>query len=66
MVSSLCGALLLFVLGSLETIDAFAFVLGLKDVHLVGGPSLEATVGLLEALDQFLFGLVLVYFAYSI
>jgi hypothetical protein len=43
MVSSLCGALLLFVLGSLETIDAFAIVLGLKDAHLVGGPGLEAT-----------------------
>ena len=65
-VAALCGALLLFVLGSLATIDAFAIVLGLKEAHLAGGPALEATVKLLEALDQFLFGLVLVYFAYSI
>ena len=65
-VASLCGALLLFVLGSLSTIDAFALVLGLKEAHLLGGPALEATVELLEALDRFLFGLVLVYFAYSI
>ena len=65
-VASLCGALLLFVLGSLSTIDAFALVLGLKKAHLAGGLALEATVKLLEALDQFLFGLVLVYFAYSI
>lgn len=65
-VASLFGALLLFVLGSISTIDAFAMVLGLKEADLAGGPALEATVELLEALDRFLFGLVLVYFAYSI
>lgn len=32
----------------------------------MGGPGLEATVKLLESLDQFLFGLVLIYFTYSI
>ncbi len=54
-VASLCGALLLFVLGSLSTIDAFAVVLGLKEAHLLGGPALEATVELLEALYRLYF-----------
>jgi uncharacterized membrane protein YqhA len=64
--AALCGALLMFVLGSMTTIEAFAITLGLKAAHLAGGPALEATVKLLESLDQFLFGLVLVYFAYSV
>ena len=65
-VAALFGGLLMFVLGSLATIEGFAVGLGLKEAHLAGGPALEATVKLLESLDQFLFGLVLVYFAYSI
>ena len=37
-VSALFGGLLMFVLGSLATVEAFSLALGLKEAHLVGGP----------------------------
>jgi uncharacterized membrane protein YqhA len=65
-IAALFGALLMILTGSSETIQAWQIFLGLKEAHLVGGPNVEATVKLLSALDQFLFGLVLLYVAYSI
>ena len=60
------GALLMFLAGSSETIGAYQVFLGFKKVNMMGDSSLAATVKVLSALDQFLFGLVLLYSSYSI
>lgn len=65
-IATLFGALLMFLSGSAETIAAYQVFLGFTEVHNAGGATVEATVKLLSALDQFLFGLVLLYVAYSI
>ena len=65
-IAGLFGALLMFLAGSNETFLAYQIFFGFKESHLAGGVAVETTVKLLSALDQFLFGLVLLYFAYSI
>ena len=64
--AALLGALLMFLVGLSDTFDAFLVFFRFESAQLPGGPSLEATVKVLTALDKFLFGLVLLYFAYSI
>lgn len=65
-IATLFGALLMFLTGSSETLAAYQVFFGFKETHMIGGANVEATVKLLSALDQFLFGLVLLYVAYSI
>jgi uncharacterized membrane protein YqhA len=63
-VSALAGALLLFLVGGWRTVEAFLIVLGLMDT--MGQQNTQtAVVFIIEALDNFLLGFVLLYFAYS-
>ena len=65
-VAALFGAVLMFLVGSAETLEAGLVFLGIEQPQLARDPKLEVTVKVLTALDSFLFGLVLLYFAYSI
>ena len=65
-IGSLFGALLMMLTGFSETLAAYQLFFGLKETHMTGGVNLEITVRLLSALDQFLFGLVLLNIAYSV
>lgn len=67
-VSSLAGALLMFWLGSVDTVKVFQMVItGEKPVEAVERElSILATIDLLETLDSFLVGLAFLYFAYGI
>ena len=63
-VSALAGALLLFLVGGFRTIEAFLIMLGLKDA--IGQENAQtAVIFIIESLDNFLLGFVLLYFAYS-
>jgi uncharacterized membrane protein YqhA len=64
--AALIGAVLMFLVGVSDTYNAFLVFFGFEPAQLPGGPNLEATVKVLTALDKFLFGLVLLYFAYSV
>lgn len=64
--ASLLGALLMFLAAAAETGEAFMVFFGLKEAHPEGGTNLEVMVKMLSALDAALFGLALLYFAYSI
>jgi len=62
-VHALGGALLLFLVGGFRTIEAFLIVLGLKDA--IGQENSQtAVIFIIESLDNFLLGFVLLYFAY--
>jgi uncharacterized membrane protein YqhA len=67
--SSLAGALVMFWIGTINTINAILLVIGAEDA-VVEGSSIEptelATIELLECLDDFLVGLAFLYFAYGI
>jgi uncharacterized membrane protein YqhA len=67
--SSLVGALVMFWIGTINTINAILLVIGAEDA-VVEGSSIEptelATIELLECLDDFLVGLAFLYFAYGI
>lgn len=63
-IAALAGALLLFLVGGWRTVEAFLIVLGLMDV--MGQEHTQtAVVFIIESLDNFLLGFVLLYFAYS-
>lgn len=63
-ISALVGALLLFLVGGWRTVEAFLIVLGLIDA--IGQESSQtAVIFIIESLDNFLLGFVLLYFAYS-
>lgn len=64
--AALLGAVLMFLVGMSDTVDAYLVFFRFEPAQLPGGPNLEATVKVLTALDKFLFGLVLLYFAYSV
>jgi len=66
--SSLLGALLMFWLGTVDTIDVFRSVIFDRGAleETAQGVSVIATVDLLESLDAFLVGLAFLYFAYGI
>lgn len=63
-ISALAGALLLFLIGGFRTVEAFSIILHLKEVT-GNDPSQMAVVFIIESLDNFLLGFVLLYFAYS-
>ena len=66
-IGSVSGALLMFLIGSSETISAYKVFLGFKKVdNPIGDSNVVATVRLLSALDAFLLGMILLYFSFSI
>ena len=66
-IGSVSGALLMFLIGSSDTISAYKVFLGFKKVdNLIGDSNLVATVKLLSALDSFLLGMILLYLTCSI
>lgn len=64
--ASLAGALLMLLLGVKETVRAFFIAFQDKTDALPIGRTEEATLRLLEALDNFLIGLAFLSFAYGI
>lgn len=67
--SSLLGALVMFWIGTTNTINATLLVAGVQDTVIEGSriePTELATIELLECLDDFLVGLAFLYFAYGI
>lgn len=67
-VSSLLGAFLMFVVGAVRTVQALLVFFGLRaaEFHeLEVDLGLETTIRLVESLDSFLFGFVLLYFGFG-
>ena len=65
-IATLLGSLLLFLLGGLNTLQAFALFLGLKAPSSSSGSAgHEAVVAIVESLDNFLLGFALIYMSYS-
>jgi uncharacterized membrane protein YqhA len=61
------GAVLMFVIGAVSTVDAIVSYLGgHEDKAFSSDAALAATVELVSALDQFLLGLVLLVFAHGV
>src|SRR5690606_19576878 len=66
-VASIAGALLMFYLGVANTIEAFRIALTGAPGTGAGLPDDEATViALMDALDRFLIGMVLLFFGYGV
>ncbi len=66
-VFSAVGAVLMFIVGGVTTIQAVGAYLGTGDYKAFSSDAaLEATVDVVTALDQFLLGLVLLVFAFGI
>jgi len=65
-IASLASSLLMLLLGIKETIAAFAIAFERGTNTMPIGKTEEATLRLLEALDDFLIGLAFLYFAYGI
>ncbi len=63
-IAALAGAFLLFLIGGFHTFEAFKFALGIEGVAGQDGAQ-TAVVQIIESLDNFLLGFVLLYFAYS-
>lgn len=67
--SSLVGAVVMFWIGTINTIKTVLLVAGVEEKVLEGSsikPTELATIELLECLDDFLVGLAFLYFAYGI
>jgi uncharacterized membrane protein YqhA len=61
------GAILMFLIGAVTTIDAFVtYFGGHEDKALSSDAALAATVEIVSSLDQFLLGMVLLVFAYGV
>ncbi|HHP7229782.1 MAG TPA: YqhA family protein [Xenococcaceae cyanobacterium] len=65
-IASLAASLLMLLLGIKETVAAFAIAFERGTNTMPIGTTEEATLRLLEALDDFLIGLAFLYFAYGI
>ena len=58
---SVLGALLMFIVGAVHTVEAFGLYFGFLESHIAGGQKLigvDAFVQLVSSWDSFLFGLV--------
>lgn len=67
--SSLVGALVMFWIGTTNTLKAILIVAGIEEAVLAGSsidPAELATIELLESLDDFLVGLAFLFFAFGI
>ena len=61
------GAVFLFLVGAVSTIQAIGVYFGAKEAEALSSEAaLEATVEIVGALDQFLLGLFLIVFAYGV
>jgi len=65
-VGSLFGAILMMLIGAYHVILAFGVALGIGEGLFTVGDTNEATGLILESVDSFLLGFVLLYFAYSL
>lgn len=65
-ISSLASALLMLLIGAKNTLDAFIIYFGAEAESTQVDPAEEAALQLLESLDNFLVGLVFLYFAFGI
>ena len=65
-IGSLLGSLLMFVIGAFEIFEAFLLFFGLWQPTIPGKEITEAVATVLSALDNFLLGFVLLYFAYNL
>jgi uncharacterized membrane protein YqhA len=65
-IGSLFGSLLMFLIGGWEIIEAFLLFFGFGHPIVPGKESVESVATVLLALDNFLLGFVLLYFAYNL
>ena len=64
-IGSLFGAVLMMLIGAYHVVLAFVTALGIGEGSLTLGSTTEATGLILESIDNFLRGFILLYFAYS-
>jgi len=65
-IGSLFGSLLMFLIGAYEIFEAFLLFFRLGHPIIPGNENVEAVATVLSALDSFLLGFVLLYFAYNL
>lgn len=65
-VGSLVGSILLFVIGTYEMVEAILIFFGIGQPVAVGDEATKAVATTLSALDNYLIGFVLLYFAYNL
>ena len=65
-VGSLFGSVLMMVIGVYHVLKAFGTAFGIGEGPFTFGSTNEATGLVLESIDNFLLGLILLYFAYSL
>ena len=64
-IGSLLGAILMMFIGGYNVVLAFVAALGIGEGLFTLGSTTEATGLILESIDNFLLGFILLYFAYS-
>jgi len=64
-IGSLFGAILMMFIGGYHVVLAFVAALGIGEGLFTLGSTTEATGLILESIDNFLLGFILLYFAYS-
>lgn len=65
-IGSLLGSLLMMLIGAYDIIEAYLLFFGLGHPSVPGKELTETTATVLSALDSFLLGFVLLYFAYNL
>ena len=65
-IGSLVGSLLMFLIGGWEIIEAFLLFFRIQHPTVPGMEIVEAVATVLSALDNFLLGIILLYFAYNL
>lgn len=64
-IAALLAALLAIVIGGTRVYEAFMLYLGFHAPRTPGNEALESIIEIVEALDNFLLGFVLIYFSYG-
>lgn len=65
-VGSLFGALLMFLIGSVEVVEAFLLFFRIGHALVPGQETREAIATVLSSLDSFLLGFIMLYFAFGL
>lgn len=65
-IGALFGSLLMFLIGGWEIIEAFLLFFRIGHPTVPGKETVEAVATVLSALDSFLLGIILLYFAYNL
>jgi uncharacterized membrane protein YqhA len=65
-IGSLFGSLLMFLIGGFEIIEAFLIFFRIGHPTVPGKEAIEAVATILSALDSFLLGIIMLYFAYNL